>query len=128
MVDEYSNQFILITTDANISDKEQVPYFQQAFYQFEETQRDTWVRQGEETAQLIWKEKMTHLLWETKREYIEGWGRRTFFAMTSGYHNLVLWWNVHTLPHPYNPRQTISDTSCRLMDDREMEASVFLLE
>lgn len=27
-VDEYSNQFILIAADADISDKEQVPYFQ----------------------------------------------------------------------------------------------------
>ena len=27
-VDEYSNQFLLIATDADISDKEQVPYFQ----------------------------------------------------------------------------------------------------
>ena len=27
-VDEYSNQFLLIAADADISDKEQVPYFQ----------------------------------------------------------------------------------------------------
>ena len=27
-MDEYSNQFLLIAADANISDKEQVPYFQ----------------------------------------------------------------------------------------------------
>ena len=27
-VDEYSNQFLLIAANANISDKEQVPYFQ----------------------------------------------------------------------------------------------------
>ena len=27
-VDKYSNQFVLIATDANISNKEQVPYYQ----------------------------------------------------------------------------------------------------
>ncbi|ETW74706.1 hypothetical protein HETIRDRAFT_456262 [Heterobasidion irregulare TC 32-1] len=62
----------------------------EAFNQFEETRRDAWVRQGEETVQLIWKEKTTHPLWETKQEYIEEWRRRMLIAMTSGYHNLVL--------------------------------------
>ncbi|ETW86446.1 hypothetical protein HETIRDRAFT_98969 [Heterobasidion irregulare TC 32-1] len=100
----------------------------EAFAQFEETRRDTWVRQGEETARLIWKEKTTHPLWETKREYIEEWRWRMLITTTSGYHNLVLRWNIHTLPHPDDPKRTISNASCRLTDDREMEASVILLE
>ncbi|ETW84847.1 hypothetical protein HETIRDRAFT_450191 [Heterobasidion irregulare TC 32-1] len=203
-VDEYSNQFILIAADADISDKEQVPYFQRGLdprvmdkiydkevqpkdtiqdwintaceidgrlrarlaqkailanstsfrsdylnrfhtqpavrynsttapqrmnnQVFEETRRDAWVRQGEETAWLIWKEKTTHPLWETKREYIEEWRQRMFLAMTSGYHNLVLRWNVFTLPHPDDPKQTMGNALCYLTDDRETEASVILLE
>ncbi|ETW85248.1 hypothetical protein HETIRDRAFT_448412 [Heterobasidion irregulare TC 32-1] len=174
-VDEYSNQFILIAADADISDKEQVPYFQcgldprvmDKIYDKEVQTKDTiqdWINTaceidgqlrarsaqkailanstsfrsdylnhfhtqpaGEETAQLIWKEKTTHPLWETKREYIEEWRQRMFIATTSGYHNLVLRWNVRTLPHPDNPRRTISDASCRLTDDKGMEASVILL-
>ncbi|ETW82665.1 hypothetical protein HETIRDRAFT_108895 [Heterobasidion irregulare TC 32-1] len=222
-VDEYSNQFILIAADADISDKEQVPYFQRgldprvmdkiydkevqpkdtiqdwintaceidgrlrartaqkailanstsfrsdylnrfhnqisprynstnaprrmnnqvvdmdidatrkrnaekAFAQFEETRKDAWVRQGEETARLIWREKTTHPLWETKREYIKEWRQRTFTATTSGYHNLVLRWNVLTLPHPDDPRRTMGSALCYLTDDGETEASVILLE
>ncbi|ETW76440.1 hypothetical protein HETIRDRAFT_105921 [Heterobasidion irregulare TC 32-1] len=101
---------------------------EKAFAQFEETRRDAWVRQGEETAQSIWREKTTHPLWETKQEYIKEWRRRMLIAMTSRYHNLVLRWNIRTLPHPDNPKRTISDASCRLTDDGETEASVILLE
>ncbi|ETW77052.1 hypothetical protein HETIRDRAFT_454461 [Heterobasidion irregulare TC 32-1] len=83
---------------------------------------------GEETARLIWKEKTTHPLWETKREYIEEWRQRMFLATTSGYHNLVLRWNVLTLPHPDDPKQTMGNALCYLTDDGETEVSVILLE
>ncbi|ETW77138.1 hypothetical protein HETIRDRAFT_454516 [Heterobasidion irregulare TC 32-1] len=187
-----TDKFILIAANADISDKEQVPYFQRGsdphvmdkIYDKEVQPKDTiqdWINTayeidgrlrarsaqkailtnstsfrsdylnrfhtqpafrynstnaphrmnnqvGEETARLIWKEKTTHPLWETKREYIEEWRWRILIAMTSGYHNLVLRWNICTLPHPDDPKRTISNTPCRLTDDGEMEASVILLE
>ncbi|ETW78280.1 hypothetical protein HETIRDRAFT_107862 [Heterobasidion irregulare TC 32-1] len=83
----------------------------EAFNRLEETRRDAWVRQGEEAARLIWKEKTTHPLWET-----------------NGYHNLVLQWNVLTLPHPDDPERTMGNALCYLTDDGETEASVILLE
>ncbi|ETW82515.1 hypothetical protein HETIRDRAFT_450360 [Heterobasidion irregulare TC 32-1] len=125
-VDEYSNQFILIAADADISDKEQVPYFQRGLDP--RIMDKIYDKEGEETARLIWREKTTHPLWETKREYIEEWRQRMSLAMTSGYHNLVLQWNVLTLPHPDDPKTTMGNALCYLTDDRETEASVILLE
>ena len=78
--------------------------------------------------QLIWKMKMMDPLWETKREYIKEWQRNTLIVTTSGYHNLVVRWNVGTLPQgPTNRPRAMQGTTYYLMDDEQTDPSVMVL-
>ena len=62
------------------------------------------------------------------RDYIKDWRRGVLLATTSGYHNLVLQWNVRTLPQGARdqPREMESAMYC-LTDNEATDPSVMLL-
>ena len=73
-------------------------------------------------------ETMKDPLWETKREYVKEWQRNTLIATTSGYHNLVVHWNMGTLPQgTTNPPHTMERTMYYLIDNEQMDPSVIVL-
>ena len=105
-----------------------VRYHAEAFPLLEEIHAERWEEEVDELVQLIWKMKMMDPLWETKREYIKEWQRNTLIATTSGYHNLVVQWNVGTLPQgPTNPPHAMEGTTYYLMDDEQTDPSVMVL-
>ena len=89
-------------------------------------------RYKEEVDELVlqtWRMKMSkNPYWSTMRDYIEDWRRGVLLATTSGYHNLVLRWNIRTLPQGARdqPREMESATY-HLMDDKAMDLFVILL-
>ena len=65
---------------------------------------------------------------ETKREYVEEWQRNTLIATTSSYHNLVIRWNMGTLPQgATNPPRAMEHTMYYLMDDEQTDLSIIVL-
>ena len=81
-----------------------------------EIHAERWVKEVDELTQLTWKMKtMKDPLWETKREYIREWQRNTLITTASGYHNLVIRWNVGTLPQgPTNLPCAMEHATCYL--------------
>ena len=80
---------------------------------------ERWVEETDALTQSTWKMRTTEdPLWETKWDYIVEWQRNTLVMTTSGYHNLVVHWNVGTLPHGLtNPPRTMECTMYYLTDD-----------
>ena len=67
-------------------------------------------------------------LWEAKWDYIKEWQRNTLIMTTSGYHNLVVRWNIGTLPQgPTNPPRTMESVTYYLMNDEQTELLVMIL-
>ena len=67
-------------------------------------------------------------LWETKQDYIKEWRRNTLIMTTSGYHNLVVRWNVGTLPQgPTNLPCAMENATYYLTDDEQTDPSVMVL-
>ena len=101
----------------------------EAFRCLEEIHTERWEEEVDTLAQSTWKMKTTkNLLWETKADYIKEWRRNTLIATTSGYHNLVVRWNVGTLPQgPTNPPCTMESATYYLMDDDQTDPSVMIL-
>ena len=101
----------------------------EAFRCLEEIRTERWEEEVDALAQSTWKMKTTkNPLWETKADYIKEWWRNTLITMTSGYHNLVVRWNVGTLPQgPTNPPCAMESATYYLMDDDQTDPSVMIL-
>ena len=100
-----------------------------AFPLLEEIHAERWEEEVDALVQLTWEMRTTKdPLWETKREYVKEWWRNTLITMTSGYHNLVVRWNVGTLPQgPTNPPCAMESATYYLTDDDQMDPSVMIL-
>ena len=101
----------------------------EAFRRLEEIRTERWEEEVDALTQSIWKMRtMKDPLWETKADYIKEWQRNTLITTTSGYHNLVVRWNVGTLPQgPTNPPRTMESATYYLMDDEQTDPSVMIL-
>ena len=101
----------------------------EVFQRLGEICMEKWEEEVDALTQLTWKMKTTKdLLWETKWEYVKEWQRNMLITMTSGYHNLVIRWNVGTLPQgPTNPPCAMESAMYYLMDDKQMDPSVIIL-
>ena len=63
------------------------------------------------------------------RDYIEDWRRGVLMATTVGYHNLVIRWNVRTLPREGEDHaRAMESATYRLTDDEATDPSVILME
>ena len=99
-----------------------------AFPRLEEIHTEMWEEKVDALMQLTWKVRTEDPLWETKQEYIKEWQRSTLIMTTSGYHNLVIRWNIDTLPQgPTNPPCTMERVTYYLTDDEQTEPSVMIL-
>ena len=101
----------------------------EAFGCLEEVHVEKWEEKVDALVQSTWEMRTTKdPLWETKWDYIKEWRRNTLIATTSGYHNLVVRWNVGTLPQgPTNPPHAMESMTYYLTDDEQMELSVMIL-
>ena len=101
----------------------------EVFQCLEEIHAERWEEEVDALVQSTWREKTTKdLLWETKQEYIQEWRRNIQITTTSGYHNLVVRWNMSTLPQgPTNPPHVMERTTYYLMDDKQTDPSVMVL-
>ena len=101
----------------------------EAFLRLEEIHTERWEEEVDVLVLLTWKMRMTKdLLWETKREYVEEWQRNTLIATTSSYHNLVIRWNMGTLPQgATNLPRAMEHTMYYLMDDEQTDLSIIVL-
>ena len=106
------------------------PHNAEAFPHLEEIHAEKWQEKIDTLTLSIWRMKtMKNSLWETKQEYIEEWQRQTLITTTSRYHNLVVCWNVGTLPQgPTNPPCMMEHATYYLTDNKQMDPSVVLLE
>ena len=101
----------------------------EAFPCLEEIHAERWEEEVDALMWLTWETRMTKdPLWETKWEYVKEWWRNTLIATTSRYHNLVVQWNVGTLPQgPTNPPHAMECMTYYLMDDEQTDPSVMVL-
>ena len=101
----------------------------EVFGRLEEIRAERWEEKVDTLVQLTWEMRTTKdLLWETKQDYIKEWRRNTLIATTSGYHNLVIQWNMGTLPQgPTNPPRAMEDATYYLTDNEQTDPSVMIL-
>ena len=99
------------------------------FQRLEEIHAERWEEEVDTLARLTWEMRTTKdPLWETKQEYIKEWQRNVLIATTSRYHNLVVRWNVGTLPQgPTNLPYAMDSATYYLTDDEQTDPSVIVL-
>ena len=87
-----------------------------------------WAEKVEELVLQTWRVKMNkNSHWDIIRD-IKDWRRGVLLATTSGYHNLVLWWNVRTLLQEAGDlSRAMEIATYHLMDDKATDLSVMLL-
>lgn len=95
----------------------------------EEIGASRWAEEVEELVLQTWRMKtIKNPRWETMRDFIEDWRRGVLMATTTGYHNLVIWWNMRTLPQGAEDQaRAMENATYRLTDDEATDLSVILL-
>ena len=101
----------------------------EAFNRLAEIRESQYVEEVDKLVLQTWRMKTSkNPRWNATTHYIEDWRRGVLLTTTSGYHNLVLRWNVRTLPQRARdqPRE-MESTMYRLMDNKAMDLSMMLL-